>query len=64
MGKFDEFARHYFFKSVNFGDTVADFDNRPDFIDGHTRNEIFDLLPDNFVNFVGFYTFHIFMLLN
>ncbi len=53
--------RHHLFESVNFGNSVADFDNRSDFGNRHTCVEVFDLLPDYIVDFVSFNCFHIFI---
>ena len=59
MRKFQQFARHHFFQTVNLCDAVADFNDRADFRHGHAGIEILDLLANNFVNLVSFDRFHI-----
>src|SRR2546426_6561894 len=46
-GKFQKFAGHDFFQTVNFCNAVTDLNNCADLHDGHTRLEILDLLTNN-----------------
>src|SRR5690606_32938017 len=57
--KFQKFAGHDLFEAVDLGNTVADLDNGPDFVNGHARVEFFDLSTDDLINFVSFKCFHI-----
>ena len=44
---------HYFFQAMNAGDSVANADHRPDFIDRNGLLVIFYLLAQNLADFIG-----------
>ena len=47
--------------AVDFGNTVTNLDNGADLVNPHARIEVRDLSSNDFVNFVSFNCFHIFV---
>src|SRR6266581_55433 len=56
--KLEQLAGHNFLQAMNLRDAVADLDHGTDFHDGDAGFKVFDLLANDFVNFVGFYRLH------
>jgi len=58
MRKLEQLNGHNLFEPMNLSDAVANFDHGADFIDGDPGFKVFDLLPNDFVDFVCFDWLH------